>query len=79
MGCSDNVGFGINFATQFLHRKHTEWRHGDTGEWRRGNSGDWDGPTEGETEVLLHNLRVAAEVRCTFIHNVCLSTHIKYS
>jgi hypothetical protein len=23
MGCSDNVGFGINFATQFLRRRHS--------------------------------------------------------
>ena len=22
MGCSDNVDFGIEFATQFLHRRH---------------------------------------------------------
>ena len=22
-GCSDNVGFGINFATQFLHRRQS--------------------------------------------------------
>jgi hypothetical protein len=53
MGCSDNVGFGLNFAAQFLRLRHSittadSLQEGATNaQWR---------------EVFLHNLRTAAEV-----------------
>ena len=56
MGCSDNVGFAINFATQFLRKRHQGASEG---------SADVEGQIENEavTEIFLHNLRTAAEVR----------------
>ena len=60
MGCSDNVGFGLNFAAQFLRLRHSittadSLQEGATdAQWR---------------EVFLHNLRTAAEVRLNFADN----------
>ena len=55
-GCSDNVGFGINFATQFLKLRLSN----DTGSVEEEIATD-------RREVFLHNLRIAAEVRLTSV------------